>query len=132
MNWIYFGGYSIGALVSARCFYTVAFEIDYKDSDKRGIKDEAKKLHFASRYGIAFSWFGLVWPVAWVVLAVILFIRRPTSIEKDIEKARKEKEFNLKVEEEVARLRKYLESMDLEAPDNGTLRKMAEESLRND
>lgn len=133
MNLIYGAGYVLGGLVSARILYTAAFKTDYEDSIKKGLGPEEKRLHFANRFGMYFAWLGMIWPVAWPVLFVVWFVTRPTGIEKDIERRKAEEKaaaaHKIRVDEDMARLRKHFQSVDMDAPDTATLRKIAEDRV---
>lgn len=132
MNPLYVAGYTLGAVASARLFYTVAFEIDYKDSIKNGLS-EKKSLEYAKHFGFYFAWAGLLWPIAWPALFIAWFVTRPTGIERDIEKRKAEekaaREFNARVDADMIRLRNHFKSMDMESPDTATLRKIAEDRV---
>lgn len=135
MNWIYAGGYALGGLVSARIFYSAAFEIDYKDSVKRGLKAEERRLYYAKRLGSYFAWFGIVWPIAWPALVIVWFVQRPTRIERNIEKTKaeekrrerqrqEEREREARIIIDMARIKKWAEENKMPLNDS-VLRMMA-------
>ena len=85
-------------------------------------------------FGLLFSLLGIVWPIALPFLLIFYFVTRPTAIERDIEKRKAEeaaqREFEERTIAEMDRLRKSMNGAGLEAPDNGTLRFMAEENVK--
>lgn len=132
MSWPYVAAYVIGAVVSARIFYVIAFKVDYEDSQRKKVKGGEKKwLELAREYALFCSLGGLIWPVVWIVFGLITLIGRPTAIEVEIAEREKARKQEAAIETEMLRLRKWHEDNKMEPPDTNTLRFMAKENVKN-
>lgn len=133
MKLIHVISYSLGAVVSARIFYVVAFKADYEDSIKKDFGPEEKRLRYAKSFGRTMALMGLIWPISWPAFFIVWFVTRPTGLEKDIKRRKAEEkvaaEHKIRVDEDMVRLRKHFKSVDMDAPDSTTLRKIAEDRV---
>lgn len=136
--WIGFLIYVVGGLLSARAFYLLGFQYDYEDSmrlneaptNRYNRISEAKMLDMAQSHGLFCSSGALLWPIAWLVLGVLVLITRPTPIERELAKKEKARIREEAIEAEMIRLREWHADNKMEAPDTTTLRFMAEENIK--